>query len=89
MGTSRALLLADDAVLRRTREGQRELVSDSLRLSPSERRFLGAFTGHTPLRVLLDLGLPSSDAGRTVSRLVELGMIELVEQHATPGRSET
>ena len=57
MGISRALLLADDAVLRRTREGHRELVSDSFRLSPSERRFLGAVTGHTPLRVLLDLGL--------------------------------
>jgi hypothetical protein len=82
MGTSPALLLADDAVFRRTREGQRELVSDSLRLSTFERRFLGAFTGYTPLRVLLDLGLHSSEASRTVARLVELGMIELVEQDA-------
>jgi hypothetical protein len=82
MGISPALLLADDAVFRRTAEGQRELVSESLRLSTFERRFLGAFTGHTPLRVLLDLGLHSLEANRTVSRLVELGMIELVEHGA-------
>jgi hypothetical protein len=79
MELSSALLLADDAVYRRTREGQRELVSESFRLSASERRFLSAFTGHTALRVLLDLGLHSSDAGQAISRLVELGMIELVE----------
>jgi hypothetical protein len=73
-------LLADDAVYRRTREGQHELVSDSHQLNTSERTFLGAFTGYTSLRVLLDLGLYSSGAAGVITRLTDLGLIELVEQ---------
>ena len=81
---SAALLLADEAVYRRTCEGQRELVCESLRLSAPERRFLATFTGHTPLRVLLDLGLHSAEAGQSIARLVSMGLIQLVEPSAAP-----
>jgi hypothetical protein len=44
-----------NAVYRRTRAGQRELISPSGQLQPLERRFLAVVTGHTPLQVLQDL----------------------------------
>ena len=80
MPAAAALWLADDAVFRRTREGQWELVSESHQLSRQERSFLSSVTGHTPLRVLLDLGLQSAGAGDAICRLVELGMIEFVQE---------
>jgi len=77
-----ARLLADDAVFERTPEGQRELVSESPRLSRQERGFLSSVTGHTPLRVLFDVGVQASGAGYAIRRLMELGMIRLVEEPA-------
>ena len=50
-------LLNDEAIYRRTATVQRELTDRFGRLSGIERRFLSAVTGHTPLRVLLDLGI--------------------------------
>ena len=71
-------LLNDDAIYQRTPAGQRELVDPHSRLSRLELRFLAAVTGHTPLRVLLDLGLDQIGIGESVVRLYARGFIKQV-----------
>ena len=74
-----AELLDDTAVYRRTARGQQELLVGSRGLAPTERRFLAVVTGFTQLRVLLDMGLASTDIRSVVTRLYRLGLIELDE----------
>lgn len=69
-------LLGDDVVYRRTTGGQRELVMDAGRCSGLERRFLAAVTGHTPLRVLLDMGFDGPGISAAVETLVAKRLIE-------------
>lgn len=83
---SAAQLLADEAVFRRTRKGQAELISECWQLTGAERRLLGSVTGHTPLRVLLDLG-QMVGTGKAIFRLVDLGLVELVEQGTVNARA--
>jgi hypothetical protein len=71
-------LLHDEAVFQRTPAGQRELTNAHPRVSPLEARFLSAVTGHTPLRVLLDLGLDKPGIGVAIVSLAEHGLIRLV-----------
>jgi hypothetical protein len=70
-------LLNDEAVYRRTPAGQRELTGRHARLSALEQRFLSAVTGHTPLRVLLDLGLDEPGIGDAIVSLAARGLIGL------------
>jgi hypothetical protein len=72
-----AELLDDQAVYRRTSAGQRELTDRHSRLAPLARRFLGAVTGHTPLRVLLDLGLDAPGIGDAILSLAAHGLVRL------------
>jgi hypothetical protein len=72
-------LLDDQAVYRRTPAGQRELTNPHGQLSTLERRFLSAVTGHTPIRVLLDLGLDKPGIGNAIVSLVARGLIKLEE----------
>ena len=69
--------LDDQAVYRRTAAGQRELVGNVGRLSLVERRFLSVVTGHTPLRVLLDMGMDEPGIGEAIVTLVERRFIKL------------
>ncbi len=78
MLTARPLaLLNDEGVYRRTPAGQRELTDRHARLSALEQRFLSAVTGHTPLRVLLDLGLDEPGIGDAIVSLAGRGLIRL------------
>ena len=70
-------LLNDEAVYRRTAAGQRELTDRHGDLSKLERRFLSAVTGHTPLRVLMDLGLDAPGIGDVIISLATRGLIRL------------
>ena len=70
-------LLHDGVVYRRTSLGQRELTDRHAHLSLLERRFLSAITGHSPLRVLLDLGLDRPGIGEAIVSLVRRGHIKL------------
>lgn len=72
-------LFNDNAVHRRTPSGQAALLSRSRELSRVEKRFLGVVTGLTPLRVLLDMGFDDPALAPAISRLAELGYIEIVE----------
>ena len=71
-------LLKDEAIYQRTAAGQRELTDRFGRLSKIERRFLSAVTGHTPLRVLLDLGLDDPGIGQAVIQLAARGLVSQV-----------
>jgi hypothetical protein len=77
MNTGPLALLDDEAIYRRTRAGQRELTDRHSRLSNLERRFLSAVTGHTPLRVLLDLGFDEPGVGHAIVSLVSRGAVKL------------
>ena len=77
MTAALAELLDDGAVYRRTDKGARELVSPSGQLSSEERRFLAIVTGHTPLRVLLDLTGGASVQADTITALYTKGLIAL------------
>lgn len=68
-------MLADDAIFVRTSRGQSELVHQAGGLSSWERRFLSAVTGHTPLRVLLDLGFDEPTAAAGIERLLRQQLI--------------
>jgi hypothetical protein len=70
-------LLHDDAVYRRTPAGQRELTDRHGHLTSLERRFLSAVTGHTPLRVLLDLGLDHPGVGEAIVSLAARKLVKL------------
>lgn len=72
-------LFNDNAVHRRTSSGQAALLSRSKELSRVEKRFLGAVTGLTPLRVLLDMGFDDPALVPAISRLATLGYIDIVE----------
>ncbi len=73
-------LLDDQATFRRTPAGQRELTDPRTHLASLERRFLSTVTGHTPLRVLLDLGLDDPHIGEVIVSLAARGLIAL-EHH--------
>ena len=66
--------LDDGMVFQRTASGQSALLS-SMTLSRLERRFLAAVNGHTPLRVLMDLGFDESGITGAIVHLVELNLI--------------
>ena len=70
---------ADDVIYRRTQAGQRELIAGASALTPTARRFLAMVTGHTPLRVLLDMGGDDPDIGATIRDLSSRGLIKLEE----------
>ena len=71
-------LLDDQTVFRRTPAGQRELSGGGPSfLKPLERRFLSAVTGHTPLRVLLDLGLGQPGIADAIITLAGQGLIKV------------
>ncbi len=72
-------LFNDNAVHRRTPAGQAALLSRSKELSRVESRFLGAVTGLTPLRVLLEMGFDDPALVPAISRLATLGYIDIVE----------
>jgi hypothetical protein len=69
-------LLDDEVVYRRTSNGQAELLSAPARLSKLELRFLGAVTGYTPLRVLVDLGKYESEIASAVTHLAAQHLTE-------------
>jgi hypothetical protein len=71
-------LLDDKAVYLRTAAGQAALLSSTNLLSHLERRFLGAVTGYTSLRVLLNLGFDGPGIGIAISRLSGLRLIVAV-----------
>jgi hypothetical protein len=73
-------LLNDEAIYRRTATGQRELTDRFGRLSGIERRFLSAVTGHTPLRVLLDLGIDGPGISQAVVQLAARGLVTQVHR---------
>ncbi len=75
-------LFNDNAIHRRTSSGQAALLSRSQELSRAESRYLGAVTGLTPLRVLLDMGFDDPALLPAISRLAELGYIDVVEPGA-------
>jgi len=72
-------LFNDNAVHRRTPSGQAALLSRSKELSRAESRYLGAVTGLTPLRVLLDMGFDAPALVPAISRLAQLDYIDIVE----------
>jgi hypothetical protein len=72
-------MFADNDVLRRTLEGQREVLLDSLRLSAAQRRALLLVNGFTRLSDLA-IRLPSdSTASAVFQGLAELGLVTLEE----------
>ncbi len=71
-------LFNDNSVHRRTPSGQAALLSRSKELSGVESRYLGAVTGLTPLRVLLDMGFDDPALVPAISRLAALGYIDVV-----------
>jgi hypothetical protein len=73
----RGKFLSDDVIYARTAKGQRELVSPSLGLDPLERRFLGVVTGHTPLRVLIDLGLQDPGLQDAIIALLDKSLLSV------------
>ena len=77
MITDPLALLDDEAIYRRTPAGQRELTDPHSRLSTLERRLLSVVTGHTPLRVLLDLGFDAPGVGHAIVALVNRGAMKL------------
>ena len=72
-------LLSDDAIYVRTTAGQGELVSRHRRLSGLQLRFLGAVTGFTPIRVLMDHGLDEPGMADAITSLLTAGVVRLVE----------
>ena len=48
-------------------------------MTPAERRFLALVTGHTHLRVLLDLAPHVAGISQAIGQLIALGLIEWVE----------
>lgn len=67
--------LSDEAVFRRTKLGQAELAWPSGQLSGPQRQVLGAISGNTPLRAVLDLadvaiGMRESIEGLVRKRLI-------------------
>ena len=78
MNDASVALLADEAIYQRTLAGQHELTARRGRLSSLERRFLGAVTGYTSLRVLLDLGLDQPGIREAIVSLLARGLVRLV-----------
>lgn len=77
--------LDDQAVYRRTPAGQRELLDPKSKLSAIERRLLGVVTGHTPLRVLLDMIPYHPEIAAAILALLDRRLLMLQE---TPGIAE-
>lgn len=75
-------LFNDNAIHRRTPSGQAALLSPKKELSRLELRYLGAVTGFTPLRVLVDMGFDDVALVPAVTRLATLGYIGVVEPDA-------
>ena len=80
---SRAELLSDSAVYRRTSLGQRELLRSRDPGASSALRMLARINGFTDLRRLIDLAPGEArDLAASVERLFGDGLIELVEDPA-------
>jgi hypothetical protein len=78
---TRAELLSDSAVYRRTRRGQRELLrADDFTASPA-LRILARINGFTDLRRLIDLA-PGDvrELAASLEQLLDDGLIELVDE---------
>jgi len=85
LSRSTAELLSDSAVYKRTRQGQRKLVSAEEPGSTPELRILTRVNGYTDLRQLVELA--PNDAvqiGRAIQQLVAQGLIEFVEDEESP-----
>jgi len=80
---STAEMLSDEAIYRRTRLGQRELLrSDGTAASP-ELRVLARVNGFTDLRCLVELAPADASAiARAIQRLVAQRWIERVDDAA-------
>lgn len=86
---TRAELLSDSAVYRRTRRGQRELLrADDLSASPA-LRILARINGFTDLRRLIDLA-PGDvrELAASLEQLLDAGLIELVDGTDAPAEAE-
>jgi hypothetical protein len=80
---SRAELLSDSAVYRRTSLGQRELLRSRDPGASSALRMLARVNGFTDLRRLIDLAPGEArDLAASVEHLFGEGLIELVEDSA-------
>ena len=77
---SRAELMSDSAIYRRTSRGQKALLrADDLAASPA-LRLLARLNGYTDLRRLIDLAPGDArDLPRAIQALFDAGLIELVE----------
>ena len=80
MTTESGTHLVDTIVYERTIAGQEALLSAMRELPRLERRFLGAVTGYTSLRVLMDLGFDERGFAQAIARLIEKGLIAAVRQ---------
>ena len=69
---------APDAVFKRTRAGQCELIARRIQLSEADRRLLSVMTGFTRLADLAGLLGEPEVPHSVVASLLELGLIELV-----------
>jgi hypothetical protein len=77
---SRAELMSDSAIYRRTARGQRELLRAADPSATPALRLLARFNGYTDLRRLIDLAPGDArDMGRAIARLFGDGLIELVD----------
>jgi hypothetical protein len=82
---STAELLSDSAVYRRTQRGQRKLLSAEDPGSTPELRILARVNGYTDLRQLVELAPKDAlQIGQAIQRLVAQGLIEFVEDVASP-----
>ncbi|WP_374320092.1 hypothetical protein [Aquabacterium sp.] len=82
--------LAPDAVFKRTRAGQCELIARRIQLSEADRRLLSVMTGFTRLADLAGLLGEPEVPHSVVASLLELGLIKQVvdgEGHGLPGES--
>jgi hypothetical protein len=81
--SSRAELLSDSAVYRRTVRGQRELLSSHDLDSPASR-MLARVNGYTDLRALFDLALDEDpDMAAAFEELIDGGFVERVDELAS------
>ncbi len=77
---SRAVLLEDGAVYRRTVLGQRELLRHFDDTSDAAMRILARVNGYTPLRQLIELAPDDArELIRVLPELVDRGFIELLD----------
>ena len=74
---SRAEVLSDSAIYRRTHRGQRELLQSGDYAATTSTRILARVNGYTDLRSLIDLAPDDAPAiGNAILQLLDRGLIE-------------